>query len=164
MGVHGSPGKRALMAGGNWYGDDLLRRYKAAAVLGITKGISIVETEAVRLITDGPKTGAVYSTFFYTIGSGPGRITIPYGSRPPHQSSAPGEAPASDTGFLVNNREVKIDAEGIRASLIFHAGYAAFLEYGTDRMEPRPFARPALMNSYEAVVAAVKAEFESPPA
>lgn len=152
------------MAAGNWYGDDLIRRYSAAAVVGITKGISLVEAEAVRLITDGPKTGAVYTTFFFTVGSGASRVTIPYGTRSPHQASAPGEAPASDTGYLVNNREIVIDAVNIRAYLIFHALYALFLEYGTDRMEPRPFARPALVNTYAAVIAAIRAEFESPPA
>ncbi len=151
------------MASGNWYGDDVLRRFQAAAVLGITKGIGIVETEAVRLITDGPKTGAIYTTFFFTLGSGPSRITIPYGSRPAHQASAPGEAPASDTGYLVNNRSINIDTASIRATLSFHAAYAVFLEYGTDRMEPRPFARPALMNTWNAVIGAIAEQFQSPP-
>jgi hypothetical protein len=143
----------------NWYGDELLARYHQATLTGITKGIALVETEAVRLITDGPKTGAIYSTFFFTTGSGPGRTVIPYGSRPPHQASAPGEPPASDTGFLVANRTINIDSDQLIASLSFHAGYAFFLEYGTDRMEPRPFARPALANTWGAVVDAIKAEY-----
>lgn len=139
------------MAGGQWYGDELTARIREAAVLGVTDAINLVDKEAVRLITQGPKTGVVYETLFFTIGSGPSRITVAYGSRPPHQASAPGEAPASDTGFLVNNRSVSIDPVAIRASLSFHAAYAIHLEFGTDRMEPRPFARPALFNSREGI-------------
>ncbi len=143
----------------NWYGEELLARYRQATVAGLARGISLVEAEAVRLITDGPKSGAIYTTFFFTIGNGSGRFVVPYGSRPPHQASAPGEPPASDTGFLVNNRTISIDPDRLVASLGFHAGYAIFLEHGTDRMEPRPFARPALVNSWAGVVDAISAEY-----
>lgn len=151
------------MAQSNWYGDDLYRRYREAAVAGLTRAIGLVDEEAVRLITSGPKTGAVYTTFFFTIGSGPDRRVIPYGNRPPHQASAPGEAPASDTGFLVNNRTVAVDDAELRATVTFHAAYAIYLEFGTDRMEPRPFGRPALVNVWPAVLAAFAEEMRKLP-
>lgn len=150
------------MPGGNWYSEELLAQFKARAVAGITDGIALVEAEAVRLITDGPKTGTVYTTMFFTVGTGPTRVVHPYGSRVPHQASAPGEAPANDTGFLVQNRTVAVDASQIRATLTFHAAYAGYLEFGTDRIEPRPFARPALMNTWESVVAAMKQAIQRP--
>lgn len=148
----------------NWYGDQLARRYHDAAVIGITKGIALIEAEAVRLIMDGPKTGVIYTTLFFTLGSGPTRKVIAYGSRPPHQASAPGEAPANDTSFLVNNRSVSVDAAELRAQIAFHAAYALMLEVGTDRMEPRPFARPALVNTWQAVLQAIADEMRRPPA
>ena len=74
-------------------------------------------------------------------GSKSGRQYFINGRR--HQSSAPGQAPANSTGKLVRSikvtkidggHEVKIDAD-----------YAAYLEYGTSRMRPRPFILPALL-------------------
>lgn len=151
------------MARNNWHGDDLARRYHRAAEIGLARGIALIEAEAVRLIMNGPKTGEVYTTMFFTVGSGSGRHVVSYGSRPAHQASAPGEPPANDTSFLVNNRTVTIDPDQLRAQLAFHAAYAAYLEYGTDRIEPRPFARPALVNTWQAVVAAITEEMRRPP-
>lgn len=149
--------------GSNWFGDELGRHYHDAVARGLTRGIAILDEEAVRLITQGPKTGQIYTTFFFTIGEGANRIVVPYGTRPPHQASAPGEAPASDTGFLVNNRSIKVDTLTLRASLTFHAEYALYLEFGTDRMEPRPFARPALANSWPRIVEVIFEELHGGP-
>lgn len=76
-------------------------------------------------IMDGPKTGKVYQI---------GKVT--------HQASAPGEAPATDTGNLVNS----INTERVKPMLHrvnVHAEYAAHLEYGTSRMAARPFLQPS---------------------
>lgn len=59
-----------------------------------------------------------------------------------HQASAPGEPPATDTGALVNS----IGSERVKPMLHrvnVHAEYAAYLEYGTSRMAPRPFLQPS---------------------
>lgn len=60
-----------------------------------------------------------------------------------HQASAPGEAPAVDTGHLVTSvitrRVALADYE-----TSYGAKYAAMLEYGTRRILPRPFVRPAI--------------------
>ena len=60
-----------------------------------------------------------------------------------HQASAPGEAPATDTGNLANSILVyqTNPADWIAD---FGAGYSAALEYGTPKMLARPYARPSV--------------------
>ena len=57
--------------------------------------------------------------------------------------SKPGKPPAVDTGVLRNT----IDMEVLEASQKVRVGsgqtYAPYLEFGTDRMAPRPFMRTA---------------------
>ena len=66
-------------------------------------------------------------------------------------SSAPGEPPAPQSNRLANS--IAVLKEATAASLYADTGprpqsfrqsafYAAFLEYGTRRMQPRPFVRP----------------------
>jgi HK97 gp10 family phage protein len=59
-----------------------------------------------------------------------------------HQASAPGEAPANDLGFLVNNVKAEVTGELV-ASTLSLAPYSVHLEYGTRKMAARPFLRPA---------------------
>jgi len=59
-----------------------------------------------------------------------------------HQASAPGEAPATDTGFLVNSIGSRSAGHHV-AEVFAGASYAIELELGTSRMEPRPFMLPA---------------------
>lgn len=132
---------------GEWYGEEVARRYGAAALLGVTNAIGIVDQEAVRLIMTGPKTGRVYR-----------RRGVE------HQASAPGEAPANDTGRLVNSRTISIDAPTLRALLTFRTIYAIMLELGTVKMEPRPYGRAALLNRRREIVEAIAAPLANPPA
>jgi HK97 gp10 family phage protein len=74
-------------------------------------------------------------------GSKSGRQYFIKGRR--HQSSAPGQSPANSTGQLVRSIKVKKTNNGQEVTI--DAEYAAFLEYGTSRMRPRPFIMPALM-------------------
>jgi len=60
-----------------------------------------------------------------------------------HQASAPGEAPAIDTGMLVNSISVTKEAP-LRYAVTAAAEYAIHLEYGTHKMAARPFMRPAM--------------------
>jgi HK97 gp10 family phage protein len=59
-----------------------------------------------------------------------------------HQASAPGQAPAVDIGVLMASITVQR-----RGPYLYYANtdnaYAGFLEFGTRRMLPRPFMRPA---------------------
>jgi HK97 gp10 family phage protein len=90
-----------------------------------------VETEAKRSILDGKKSGRLYR-----------RRTVT------HQASAPGEAPASDTGRLASS--INTSLNGHQAVVIAGRGiarYAAWLEFGTRHIAARPFMFPALEKS-----------------
>jgi HK97 gp10 family phage protein len=93
-----------------------------------------VEAEAKRSITEGGKTGRVYQK---------------YNPRRTHTASAPGEAPASDTGRLVNSITAYPAHEG-ESTVVAGRGtveYAAMLEHGTRHIAARPFMFPALEKS-----------------
>lgn len=61
-----------------------------------------------------------------------------------HTASAPGQAPATDTGVLQNNIVLNIEATGLVANVESRAKYSVFLEFGTTKMKARPFMFPAL--------------------
>jgi hypothetical protein len=125
----------------NWNDTATLARFSRAADIGVARGIRIIETRAVQLITDGPKTGRIYR-----------RRGVE------HQASAPGESPASDSGRLVNSRTVEDFPGQHRSRLTFRTAYALALEVGTQRMEARPYARPAVSIEMDAVIKAVSDE------
>lgn len=110
-----------------WNGDKLQQDIRQAAMIGVTKSIMAVEALAVQKIKEPPKTGRIYR-----------RRGVE------HQASDAGEAPAWDTGHLANNRSIKYDVDDLSATLFFHALYAAALEFGTAKIEPRPYARVSL--------------------
>ncbi len=59
-----------------------------------------------------------------------------------HRASAAGEAPAMDTGNLVNSIQTERESPG--AWVVYtNVDYAAYLEFGTVKMEPRPAFIPA---------------------
>lgn len=63
----------------------------------------------------------------------------------PHVRSAPGEAPAVETGRLKTSLHVSVSSSGrAEADVVAPVEYAAALEYGTRHMAPRPFLAPAL--------------------
>lgn len=122
-------------------GLDRLDKASKAAVAEINKQMDIalyasakkIEGEAKRSILSGKKTGRLYQ-----------RRTVA------HQASAPGEAPASDTGRLVNSISAYL-VKG-RSYAVVTAGrgvalYAAMLEFGTSKIAPRPFMFPAAEKS-----------------
>ena len=91
-----------------------------------------VEADAKLSILSGQKSGRIYR-----------RRTVV------HRASAPGEAPASDTGRLVNSINTYLNrlAGGLEAVVVAGRGlakYAQMLEFGTRKIAPRPFMAPAL--------------------
>lgn len=59
-----------------------------------------------------------------------------------HQASAPGEAPAVDTGNLFNS--IKAEMTGPKVGVVFtNVEYAPILEFGSAKMAARPFFAPA---------------------
>lgn len=113
-------------------------RIRNALVVGLAEGIGLVDAEAVRLILSPPKTGRIY---------------VRRGIK--HQASAGGEAPANDTGMLVQSRTTEVIPAELRARLAFHTEYAPYLQFGTRTMEPRPYLDTAVMNTSREVFVAI---------
>lgn len=108
---------------------------------GLIGGARIVEAEAKHLISTGERSGVVYVR---------GNVE--------HQASAPGEPPATDTGNLLNSIQSDIsDASRLEVYVEAQAEYAGALEFGTFKMAPRPFLRPALSNVRRDVADEVRA-------
>ncbi len=59
-----------------------------------------------------------------------------------HRASKPGDPPAADTGALKRSAFVERIRTGARVGVAML--YAAWLEFGTRKIAPRPFLRPAL--------------------
>ena len=100
----------------------------------------IVEGRAKALVLEPPKTGRFYKR---------GKVTV-------HQASAPGEAPARDTGNLAGRIQQDIDEAALEARISAQPPYAEALEFGTRKMEARPFMRRALAESERDVADAVR--------
>tara|TARA_Y100000401_G_C8151219_1_gene139688 strand:+ start:42 stop:491 length:450 start_codon:yes stop_codon:yes gene_type:complete len=98
-----------------------------------------IRKEAVRSIQQDPKSGIIYQR---------------YNPRRRHQASAKGEAPASDTGFLVS--QIKVQKKNPDEVVVEStAPYSAFLEFGTSQMGERPFMHPATMRAFPKIAKAV---------
>jgi hypothetical protein len=112
---------------------------RQAAMRGLVRGGTIVRNEMLRLILRTKKSGRVYTRRGVT-----------------HQASAPGEAPASDIGTLVQSISPPVpNASALSVRITVSAEHARPLEYGNSRMAARPFARPAAVNSKTEVRAAI---------
>jgi HK97 gp10 family phage protein len=98
---------------------------------GLLAAAQKVERSAKDSIRSGSKTGRIYT-----------RRTVS------HRASAPGEAPASNTGRLINSISSYVNRlSGVTEGLVV-AGrgvvkYARMLEFGTAKMAARPFMVPA---------------------
>lgn len=68
-----------------------------------------------------------------------------------HVPSAPGQPPNADTRKLDSNIETSVGGPGL-VIVESKAEYSAALEYGTSRMEARPFMRPAVERNRRKVV------------
>jgi HK97 gp10 family phage protein len=94
------------------------------------------EKEAKLSIASGQKSGRTYQR---------GTVT--------HRASAPGEAPASDTGRLINSISSHLNSvKGLESFVVAGRGivkYARMLEFGTAKMAARPFMFPAFEKSKE---------------
>jgi HK97 gp10 family phage protein len=124
-----------------WDAASIRAKIEAAAMRGVVTGAAAVQDDGTRRIQSPPKTGRIYVRRGVS-----------------HQASAPGEAPANDTGRLANSTDIRYDVPALAAYVNWAAGYARSLEYGTERMDPRPFARPSLTAQEGTIRAAVSAE------
>ena len=87
-----------------------------------------LRSDIVKRYQRGPKSGRIYKRRGVT-----------------HQASAPGEAPATDTGRLVASVVFEDDMlNGIPSvSIVSRLAIAAYLEFGTMQIAPRPAWVPA---------------------
>lgn len=134
--------------------DAEMQRALEPTMMGAAK---LVENDAKASIASGPKTGRIYTTRFMT-SRATGRI-FPTEQRVPHQASAPGEAPATDEGKLVGS--IFGGARGLVAWVEVRSHYGRWLEFGTRRIQPRPFLIPAVERNRARIVAMVQAALVS---
>ena len=102
-------------------------------------GGQLIRGEAIKSIQTGAKSGVMYQK---------------YNPRREHRASAPGQSPASDTGNLVSKITVKQKSLNV-VHVESNADYSSFLEYGTSKMEARPFMFPAFEKSKKPIINAV---------
>ena len=113
----------------------LSKRLKKDALVqvkrNVSRGVMLVRNTAVEEIQRGSKTGETYQV---------------YSPRRTHTSSAPGEYPATDTGFLVSQISTDVQTRGnqVIGQIISSAPYSKHLEFGTTKMAARPFMQPSL--------------------
>ena len=105
------------------------RQYAASARQIVGRAGDLVRNTAVTSIQSGAKSGVVYEK---------------YNPRRSHRASAAGQAPATDTGNLVNNIVKRVDGNGLGVDVESRANYSEALEFGTSTMAARPFLQPAL--------------------
>jgi hypothetical protein len=116
-----------------------LRQYGDKAAGEISKAINAtaiqIMNDVKRAIQGPPKTGTVYTR---------GNIT--------HRASAPGEAPATDTGALVSSIAYRMERP-LSAMVSSRLAYSTYLEFGTrgtngaPRIRPRPSWVPAVQKN-----------------
>lgn len=107
----------------------------------VARGALALQNEMRRMVQKGPSTGRVYQR---------GSVT--------HQASAPGEAPASDSGNLASHINHVFQNRFSADVGVFGVPYAHRLEFGgTDKLgryiAPRPYLRPSLKKTGPATVA-----------
>ena len=105
----------------------------------IAGGAQLIRGQAIRSIQTGPKSGRIYEK---------------YNPRRTHRASAPGQAPASDTGNLVSQIRVREENKDL-IKVESNALYSSFLEFGTSKMLARPFLFPATERSRPKIIQAV---------
>lgn len=109
-----------------------LSKFTAVAEQGLRQAVQEtaerIRDDFIRAIEGGAKSGRVY---------------LRKGRR--HRASAPGQAPASDSGMLVRRTRVSVSKRSISAGVVAGPSdfYARFLESGTKRIRPRPALVPA---------------------
>lgn len=127
-----------------WNGAAVLERVRKAAMRGVIRGTEDVRTEADSLMNESPRSGRVYTRRGVS-----------------HKASAPGEPPAPDTGRLRQSLRTEYNRELLMGTAIASTAYAQALEFGTSRIAPRPFMRPALANRKDEIEAGIADEIRN---
>lgn len=103
----------------------------AREVQEVVKKTTIEMDGEVKELLNKPGTGRVY------------QIPTKEGSTRTHTASAPGQPPAKQYGFLIAGIRWEILGNRMTGRVRSQAEYSKGLEYGTPRVQARPFMRPA---------------------
>ena len=114
-------GSKELQAALNSMSDEIARKVEIAT---IATGHEL-RSNIIKGYNEGGKTGITYKKY------NPSRI---------HTASAPGQAPATDTGKLANSVLFEQEHYGVR--VFTNVRYGEMLEFGTMRIAPRPLWTP----------------------
>ncbi len=126
-----------------WFGDGILGKARQAAFRGVVRGTESVAETAIRKMQSGTKSGRTYRRRGKT-----------------HIASAPGEAPAVDSGRLVQSTTTKYNPTELYGTVNWATEYAAALEYGTQKMGARPYARVSLAERRDEIKADIQREIK----
>jgi len=105
----------------------------------VLSGALMIEKSAKESIAHGSKSGTLYLSH-----------------KIPHRASAPGEAPATDTGLLISSIQHWVSNDGLTIAVGTKLAYGTYLEFGTRDMAERPFIHPALDINRAAIVARIQ--------
>jgi len=126
----------------------------------LLSNVNELRTKAILKIQSDPKTGRTY-TWVVALRKKAWRekidgfVLMPNGRWLPiitraharlgiHTASAPGQAPATDSGYLASHIPVDVSRRAFTGEVGYFARYGGFLEGGTQYMAARPAWEPAL--------------------
>lgn len=133
------------MSGGvAWNAEAMMPEIRAGVMRGLVSWGGRIQEEGTRLILETTKGGRIYR-----------RRGVE------HQASAGGEPPASDTGRLVNSSRVDAFEGSLSVRINWSTAYAAWLQFGTEKMEPRPWADVALANVRDMGLGDIRGELKA---
>ncbi len=104
----------------------LSTRSKSTALDWVEASAKMIEDRAVKNINEGSRTGKLYKRRSVT-----------------HQASAVNEFPKTDTGELVKNITTERAGDVVTVGSRESAPHGYWLEFGTTKMEPRPWLKPS---------------------
>ena len=122
--------------------DKFTTKHEDAVSRGLSKIAFLASSISKRKILSGQKTGRRYKR----------------GEKSYHTASAAGEPPANDTGRLASS--IVADSKRMESTFSANVDYASHLEYGTKKMQPRPFMRPSASEAAEKGIELIKDELE----
>lgn len=94
----------------------------------------------------------------YQRGPATGEIYEKFNPRRTHQASAPGEAPATDTGRLANSVVTASDIrQPLTVEVLTEVEYGPYLEFGTRTIAPRPNWVPSVQEETPKYIRRVEA-------
>jgi HK97 gp10 family phage protein len=109
----------------------------------LDKNMGAAIKNGLRLSAEDARTKAIRSIQAQSVGKVVTRISQG-GNQYEHTVSRPGDAPNTDSGNLVKNIAVEVKSPtSVEVGIGEAASYGAHLEFGTERMESRPWLLPA---------------------